>query len=213
MPQWKLYWSTEPDFALNIIKQTLPRVRFEKIKHLANNDQLDNNDKFSKIRSFIDIANKKFMQFGIFSHNLSIDEQMIPYFGQHSCKMFIRGKPVRFGFKAWCLCSANGYLFQSNLYGGASKPHDKIIGLGADVVMSLLENVDAPSSHRSFFDYFFTSYHLMYLLKERRFFATGKYLFFIIVFRKIFNFILNSGRYCTLKQNWRCVFTRTYEQR
>lgn len=28
---------------------------------------------------------------------LSVDEQMIPYFGRHSCKMYMKGKPVRFG--------------------------------------------------------------------------------------------------------------------
>ncbi|CAH2109195.1 unnamed protein product [Euphydryas editha] len=58
------------------------------------------------------------MQFGIFSHNLSIDEEMVPYFGRHGYKMFIKGKPVRFGFKLWCLCSSNGYLYQFIPYGG-----------------------------------------------------------------------------------------------
>ncbi|CAI6371246.1 unnamed protein product [Macrosiphum euphorbiae] len=29
----------------------------------------------------------------------SIDESMVPYFGRHGCKQFIRGKPIRFGFK------------------------------------------------------------------------------------------------------------------
>ena len=29
----------------------------------------------------------------------SVDEVMIPYFGRHSTKQFIRGKPVRYGYK------------------------------------------------------------------------------------------------------------------
>ena len=45
----------------------------------------------------VDLCNQRFMLFGVFAHNLSIDEEMIPYFGRHSYKMFIKGKPIRFG--------------------------------------------------------------------------------------------------------------------
>lgn len=175
LPHWKMYWGQDHN-GLPIVKQAFPRSRFYSIKryiHLSDNNNLDKNDKFSKIRPVYDVANEKFMQFGVFAHNLSIDEQMIPYFGRHSCKMFIRGKPIRFGFKAWCLCSSDGYLYQTILYGGASTPHDKTIGLGADVILTLLKNVTDPVCHRVFFDNFFTSYHLMCLLNERRFFGTG----------------------------------------
>lgn len=102
-----------------------------------------------------------------------IDEEMVPYFGRHSCKMFIKGKPIRFGFKIWAMCSSTGYMYQFMPYGGASTPYDKTVGLGASVILSLLEKVPNPSAHRVFFDNFFTSYHLMCLLTERRFLATG----------------------------------------
>ncbi|KRZ50852.1 PiggyBac transposable element-derived protein 3 [Trichinella nativa] len=42
---------------------------------------------------------KPLQQWGIFSEALSIDECMVPYYGHYSCKMFIKGKPIRFGFK------------------------------------------------------------------------------------------------------------------
>lgn len=176
LPQWKLYWSNRPTTQVSIVKNSISRARFETIKrfiHLSNNISLDTEDKFSKVRPFVDKANMQFMQFGVFSHNLSIDEQMIPYFGRHSCKMFIKGKPIRFGFKAWCLCDSNGYLYQTMLYGGASTPHDKTVGLGADVVLSLIENISSPENHRIYFDNFFTSYHLMCILSEKGYFATG----------------------------------------
>lgn len=32
---------------------------------------------------------------------MSIDESMIPYFGPNGCKQFIKGKSIRFGYKAW----------------------------------------------------------------------------------------------------------------
>jgi len=68
-------------------------------------------DKLYKVREYADMLNSKFAKFGVFSHNLSIDEQMIPYFGRHSCNMFTKGKPVIFGYKSWCLCSSDGYFF------------------------------------------------------------------------------------------------------
>ena len=50
-----------------------------------------------------------FKQFGVFAKDLAIDEQMVPYFGRHSAKMFIGGKPIRFVFKNWVLASSDGY--------------------------------------------------------------------------------------------------------
>lgn len=82
------------------------------------------------------------MQFGCWATTLSIDEQMVPYFGRNSCKMYIRNKPVRFGYKLWCLCSSDGYLFQCMPYAGASDGYNRQVGLGADVVLRLLECVE-----------------------------------------------------------------------
>lgn len=98
---------------------------------------------------------------------------MIPYFGRHNCKMFIRGKPIRFGFKYWCLCSDSGFLFFADPYAGSSSPYDKTIGLGASVVLKLLEAVQHPENYAIFFDNFFSSYYLFCLLNERRFRAVG----------------------------------------
>ncbi|KAF2888262.1 hypothetical protein ILUMI_17911, partial [Ignelater luminosus] len=42
------------------------------------------------------------------SEDMSIDESMIPYFGRNGCKQFIRGKPIRFGYKAWVLAQPSG---------------------------------------------------------------------------------------------------------
>lgn len=119
------------------------------------------------------MINKKYMQFGVWSNDLSIDEQMVPYFGRHSCKMFIRNKPIRFGYKLWCLCSASGYLFNCIPYAGASDRYDREIGLGADVVLRLLKNVNSPCHHRVYFDNFFTSHQLICLLSEKQFCASG----------------------------------------
>ncbi|XP_050301648.1 piggyBac transposable element-derived protein 3-like [Anthonomus grandis grandis] len=108
LPQTDMYWSLDEDKTVRIVRDCMNRNKFRSIKrnlHLSDNNNLDKGDKYIKLRPFFDTMNEKFLQFGIFSFNLSIDEQMVPYFGRHSCKMFIKGKPVRFGFKLWCICS------------------------------------------------------------------------------------------------------------
>ncbi|XP_008179985.1 piggyBac transposable element-derived protein 3-like [Acyrthosiphon pisum] len=176
LPQMDCYWSKDEDKEVTLVRNTMSRNKFRFIKknlHLADNHNLNPLDKFSKLRPFFDLLNQKFVQFGIFAHNLSIDEEMVPYFGRHSCKMFIRGKPVRFGFKLWCLTSENGYLFQFSPYGGASTKRIEGLPLGSEVVFNLLESVENPNLHKVFFDNFFTSYSLMAMLREKGFFATG----------------------------------------
>ena len=49
-------------------------------------------------------------QYDVLHNLLSIDESMMPYYGSHSCKMFIKGKPIRFGYMMWCVCESDGYL-------------------------------------------------------------------------------------------------------
>ncbi|XP_046806455.1 piggyBac transposable element-derived protein 3-like [Lucilia cuprina] len=111
LPSVPDYWSSKPSLGIPMVKQTMSRSTFLHIKsfiHFANNNNLDNSDKMAKLRPLFDILNRKFLQFGVWDEKLSIDEQMVPYFGRHSCKMFIRGKPIRFGYKFWCLCSSSG---------------------------------------------------------------------------------------------------------
>jgi hypothetical protein len=39
----------------------------------------------------------------------TIDESMVPYFGKHGCKQFIKGKPIRYGCKIWMGATSTGY--------------------------------------------------------------------------------------------------------
>ena len=73
----------------------------------------------AKILLLQDKVNNLLQQFELFEKDLSIDEQMVPYFGRHSVKMFIRGKPIRFGFKNWVLASSDGYPYKLGTYTGA----------------------------------------------------------------------------------------------
>lgn len=176
LPREDMYWENAEDCNVHIVTKAMSRQSFRDIKrnlHLSDNSTVQPSDKFYKIRTYVEMMNARFAKFGVFSHNLSIDEQMIPYFGRHSCKMFMKGKPVRFGFKAWCLCSSDGYLFQFLPYTGRDENFDADLGLGASVVMSLLRVVSNPEQHAIYFDNFFTSHKLMIKLRQSHFHATG----------------------------------------
>ena len=80
--------------------------------HLVDNRELENNsNKMAKFAPIYDTLNSALVQYRIFHKFLSVDESMVPYYGCHSCKMFIRGKPIGFRYKIWCFCGENGYPY------------------------------------------------------------------------------------------------------
>ena len=90
-----MYWSFDEDVSCSFVKELMSGYRFKKIKsyiHVCDNEHIDPSDKWAKLRPLFDVVNRKLTQFGVFASHLSIDEQMVPYFGRHSCKMFIRVK-------------------------------------------------------------------------------------------------------------------------
>jgi len=95
-----MYWEKSPDTHNELVSNAMRRNRFEQIfsfLHFCDNNRLDENDKFSKIRPLITMLNNRFLMHAPHQEFHSIDKSMIPYFGRHGCKQFIRGKPIRFG--------------------------------------------------------------------------------------------------------------------
>ena len=87
--------------------------------------------------------------------------------------MFIRGKPIRFGFKNWVLASSNDYPNKFETYTGACDTKDSSIPLGPQDVFALLSIVKNPACHCVYFDNFFTFYYLLRDLHEKNFRALG----------------------------------------
>ena len=178
LPQEEMYWSLDLDCNTSIVHKALIRQRYRDIKqnlHLNDNANLNEDDKLFKVRLYMNLLNKIFLQFGIFKFNLSIDEQMIPYRGKHSAKMFIQGKPVRFGYKARTLGSSDGHVYAFDIYTGKSKADhttDSSLGLGGKVVTQLLQIVD-NGFHALYIDNFFTSFDLLCHLTKSGFHACG----------------------------------------
>ena len=162
-PHQRLYWRKDDDVCSPLVLKSKSRKRFEEIKkyiHFANNNNLSAGDELAKIRPLQDKVNVSLQQFGVFTRDLSTDEQMVPYFGRHSAKMFIRGKPIRFGYKNWVLISSDGYPYKSESYTGACATKDSSKPLGPQVVSALISVVANPACHRLYFDNFLR--HIVY---------------------------------------------------
>ncbi|KRX43792.1 PiggyBac transposable element-derived protein 3 [Trichinella sp. T6] len=133
-----------------------------------DNTELLAGDKLGKISGVYDDLNNRLRQFGIFHEKLSIDEGMVPYYGHHTCKMFIRGKPIRFGYKIWTMSSANGYPYALKIYAGRDE-RKKSEPLG----MKVIEEMISTCKHELYLNNFFASYDLLEKLSDKMIRATG----------------------------------------
>lgn len=103
-PQYRMYWSSKESLRMDMIADSMPMRRFEKIKkylHFTNNETIPENNKdiFIKIRPALDLLNKQFSTVVSASENLSIDEMLIPFKGRSKAKQYIQSKPKKWGFK------------------------------------------------------------------------------------------------------------------
>lgn len=174
-PNKRLYWSSNEDVP-KILQNSIRCNRFEQILrniHLNDNNNIDD-DRLYKLRPLITELNNKFKMHGGLEENLSIDESMIPYYGRHYAKQFIKGKPIRFGFKNWALCTSSGYNVAFDIYMGKDE-NKKVFGLGGDKVISLIEMAEVPpkQGYKIFFDNYFSSVDLFQHLSDRGYCATG----------------------------------------
>jgi hypothetical protein len=171
------YWSNQPDLGLPFVSQAMTCGRYRRLAvyvHLADNESLAFGDKTAKVSPFCKQLNDNFMQFGVWHGNVSVDDSMVPYYGKNSIKQFIGGKPIRFGFKLWALCSSDGYPYHVDIYCG--KDSGAVGPLGERVVtkmVDLIERYSSLSNHHMYFDNFFTSYRLLTALRDRGICATG----------------------------------------
>lgn len=164
LPHRRMYWNDADDVP-KLVAKSIRRNRFEEILtnfHLADNNNLDVSDRLAKLRPFVSKLQDKFRENNTLDEFISIDESMIPYYGRHYSKQYIKGKPIRFGFKNWALCSSTGYMYAFDIYTGKSGTTYEY-GLGGHVVVGLIEQACIPSQsgHKIVFDNYFTSYGLL----------------------------------------------------
>ena len=103
---------------------------------------------------------------------------MCEYYGRHECKQFLRGKPIRFGFKIWCETTPLRFLIWFDRYQGksaSSRLQDNGLGLGGNLVSHFADVLSGCG--RKFFhlcnNNFFSSVKLVTTLRDKLVKATG----------------------------------------
>lgn len=182
LPRRRLYWEREKDTHNVLVSEAISRDRFEFIMshfHLADNNNLDQEDRFAKVRPLFRHLNRKFLEMAPLEEAHSVDEAMVPYFGHHGCKQYIHGKPIRYGYKLWMGCTRLGYVNWFEPYQGASTHIGETyreLGVGAGVVLTysdILRTKWPDAEFHLFFDNFFNSCPLLKHLSEKKIKGTG----------------------------------------
>jgi len=175
LPSRRMFWENSDDVHNPAVSSIMSVNRFEEILcylHFADNKNLPVGDKMAKVRPLYSMLNERFLLFWLAEQDLDVDESMIPYYGKHSAKQFIRGKPIRFGFKLWCLNTRLGYLVQCEPYQGGGTQTDSELGLGGSEVMDLLSELP-KRNYFIYIDNYFTYLRLLQKLKEDGIACTG----------------------------------------
>ena len=148
--------------------------------HFADNTRPDLADKMWKLCRLINRLKSNFLKNFRPSPQLDYDESMVAYFGRHGCKQFIRGKPIRFGYKVWSLNNPMGYLVNFEIYQGknpySNTEYEERFGKAAAPLVQMIDDVPEqykPLPYHFYFDNLFTGMKLLSELKSRGYSATG----------------------------------------
>ncbi|KAK9729567.1 Transposase IS4 [Popillia japonica] len=183
LPYREYYWDLRTDTKNTMVSDAMRRDRFRQILkyiHCADNAQPDNTVKVWKIRPFMDELKIKFINNWIPEENLDFDESMIKYYGRHSSKQFTRDKPIRFGYKMWCLNSPSGYLINLDMYQGknprGNENYEKQFGKCIAPLVSMTDEFPEPIKlllFKFYFDNLFSGFDVLYYLKQKGYQGTG----------------------------------------
>ncbi|CAH1988473.1 unnamed protein product [Acanthoscelides obtectus] len=175
-PRRSMYWENNSDAGNKLVYSALSRDRFSSIMqnlHLNDNNSLENIDKLSKLRPLFSTLNEKFQSFAPLEEYHSVDESMVPYYGGHGSKQFIRGKPIRWRYKVWVGTTKKGYIEWFEPYQGSTtiiSEKYRPLGLGASVVLQFADIIQSQCENAPFHifcDNFFTSLPLLAELTSR----------------------------------------------
>ncbi|KAI5709629.1 hypothetical protein M8J76_004584 [Diaphorina citri] len=164
-PRIRMYWAKKT--RIHSIASTMTRDRYFAIRghlKLVNDDNVPVSEKvankFWKVQPLISMV-KTACRLNDRSTAVSIDEQMIPFWGHSSARQFVRNKPNPCGLKNFVATSPDGLPLDFILYQGKGDFENGYPGLdlGGKVVMKLTETL--PSGITIYMDRYFTSIGLL----------------------------------------------------
>ncbi|KAB0804596.1 hypothetical protein PPYR_01566 [Photinus pyralis] len=179
LPSYRDHWSSSPDLHDPYISQLMNVNRFSWILgnlHLNDNEVMPKKgqpgfDKLFKLRPFLDVMQQKFEACFSLTECGAIDESMIKFKGRSSLKQYLPKKPIKRGFKVWCLADGSGYLSKFQIYTG-KQDNNVEKALGPRVVKDLCSGLE-NKGHRIYFDNYFSSVNLLHDLKDKKINACG----------------------------------------
>ncbi|XP_043464114.1 piggyBac transposable element-derived protein 4-like [Leptopilina heterotoma] len=157
----------------------MTRNRFQKITamlHLNKNNNCfpkgdSRFDKLHKVKPLVEALNRSIKDVYKPSNLAAIDESMILFKGRSSLKQYNPMKPIKRGYKVWCLAdSVTGFVSNFEIYTGKSENKNSNDTFGERVVLNLTE---FDTGTLVAFDNFFTSVKLVSSLHEKGIFSVG----------------------------------------
>lgn len=115
-PQHTLYgtsFAKRHGFSRNVFQSIMSFL------HVSDIDNENRTDRLTKVRPMLEHLNERAMCLYQPYENVAIDERMVKSKARFSFQQYIKNKPVKRGFKLWCLCdSKNGYTCRVQVYRG-----------------------------------------------------------------------------------------------
>ncbi|GBP21588.1 PiggyBac transposable element-derived protein 4 [Eumeta japonica] len=112
----------------------------------------DCKDKLYKIKPMIDALNKKFEVVYHGTREVSVDESMIKFKDRSVLKQYLPMKPIKRGYKLWCLADQREYIKKFQIYQGKDEELNSKFtgyGLGEKVDLELTEQDWGKGKYRS----------------------------------------------------------------
>lgn len=180
LPNWRDYWSGSEDMGVPLVSRIMSRDRFDSILtnlHVNDNQTMPNPnpDRLYKLRPMIDTLNMTFKTFYNGTREKSVDESMVLFKGRSFLKQYNPMKPIKRGYKLWCLADQKGYISKFKVYQGKDELVEQEFdnfGLGERVVLELTKQIWGQNNI-VFFDNYFTSITLLERLKIENVLACG----------------------------------------
>ncbi|XP_049782643.1 piggyBac transposable element-derived protein 3-like [Schistocerca cancellata] len=182
LPELGNCWSSDPILGVTAISSVMTKLRYKKIvENLHCNDNSTcvkkgkpGYDKLHNIRPVIRAISNKLCKVYKPSSVLAVDECMVAFKGRSTLKQYMPMKPVKRGYKVWCLADAStGFIINFDIYTGKRDTNDTSeFTLGEEVVLTLTKAMDG-SKRLVAFDNYFTTVRIMEELQSHGLYGIG----------------------------------------
>nr|XP_022911139.1 piggyBac transposable element-derived protein 4-like [Onthophagus taurus] len=159
---------------IDIFQTTMSLKRFKFLIRYMRFDDINTRharrqeDKLAPIREIFERFNHNCKQVYTVSEYCTLDEQLVPFRGRCSFRMYIPSKPAKYGLKIFTLVDARTwYILKSEVYVGKQNDGSfKVSNTTVDVTMRLTEPIHRSGRNLTI-DNWFTSFPLAELLLQQ----------------------------------------------